>query len=270
MAAELEVEEILSDALELLGAQRLPNDLDVVHFGPLALRVAPKEGAATSLLADQLFSPALLLAHQIQTDALPTSLRDCAVLELGSGAGLPSILAKTRAGSQLVVASDYPADTILKPLKTNVSAYAPGVLVEGFAWGSDPSCLLYHSRKHSPDGFDVIILSDLLHFASSHDELLDSVVALLRRTPNSSSPSSDHRKNTIVTPTVYVACGTYTPADVCRRFVAGATARGLRLDEQPQLTKWHPRAEWWLEGLTREDMGIRLAQCRLWIGQWAA
>jgi len=138
--AQLNSEDVFADSLELLGAEAVPADLDVVHFGPMALRVAPKEGNATSLLADQLFSPALFLAEHIQLGRL--ELHGRAVLELGSGAGLPSILTRTRGGARVVVASDYPDDIILGPLRHNIAAYAPEVIVEGFAWGTNPSGLL--------------------------------------------------------------------------------------------------------------------------------
>ncbi|EJD51381.1 hypothetical protein AURDEDRAFT_111896 [Auricularia subglabra TFB-10046 SS5] len=227
-----------------------------VVYGDYQLEVAPKEGRANTLLADQLFSPALLFAEQIELGRVPVAGRT--VLELGAGAGLPSLLAVAQ-GAAKVVASDYPDALILATLRANVCS--AGVLVEPYEWGTDPSALLAHTPASEPnnndtptEGFDVLLLSDLLHFADEHGALLDSVDRLLRKDGGAR---------------VYVAAGRYTKPAVCERFVLGAQSRGLVLDEW-EITADAPwEVQSTLKGVDGEGMAARKRNCRMWAGRWA-
>ena len=106
---------------------------------------------ANNLLADNLFSPALLLAERIERGLVPVQGRT--VIELGAGCGLPSMLAATgsaRGGlPALVIATDYPDALILNNLRSNMTRnadmFAPGCAVysEGFEWGTNTDHLLY-------------------------------------------------------------------------------------------------------------------------------
>ena len=66
-------------------------------------------------------------------------------------------------------------------------------------------------------GFDVVIMSDLLHFDSSHAALVDSLAALLSKSGGSRA---------------YVAAGKYTKQDVCDRFIDHARRAGIILVEE--------------------------------------
>lgn len=137
-------------------------------------------------------------------------------------------------------------------------------IIEGFAWGTEVSGLLYVSysascyigltakrRQHAPGGFDALFLSDLLHFDSSHDELLSSTTSLLKR-------SAEAR--------VYVCSGDYTKPAVCAAFVANAERHGLLMEEQPREDTWlASRSQ---RGAEKEDMDSRKRQCRFWMGKW--
>lgn len=103
--------------------------------------------------------------------------------------------------------------------------------------------------------YDVVILSDLLHFDKSHDALLMSVTSLLRR-------SSDAR--------TYIAAGKYTPAHVCENFVRSAESVGIILSEQPVDEGWRGSLEVRGSGLNKENLAIRKDMCRWWTGRWAA
>lgn len=80
-----------------------------------------------------------------------TKLRRSAVLELGAGCALPSLVAATLPADHtpsLVVATDFPDVALLANLRINVAAnarqFTPGcrVACEGYEWGADPHQLL--------------------------------------------------------------------------------------------------------------------------------
>ncbi|KAK2074529.1 hypothetical protein P8C59_008729 [Phyllachora maydis] len=123
-----------------------------------------------------------------------------AVLELGAGAGLPSLVAAAR-GARVVVATDFPDPDLLENLWRNVractllppaadpDARAGNIVARGYVWGADPAPLLACVPPAPPgeeEGqeqrkFDVVVLADLLFRHSEHGRLLDSVGATLKR-----------------------------------------------------------------------------------------
>ena len=140
----------------LFGAE--PAAADVLHYGPLRLRVIAKEGALTarlraelagranSLLADAIFSAAFALAEYIEAGHTSGFT---SVLELGAASGLPSLLLASRAdGPSLAVLTDYPAEEIVGVTRanalSNASAVREGCRIEvrGHRWGDDVSQLL--------------------------------------------------------------------------------------------------------------------------------
>ena len=135
------------------------------------------------------------------------------VLELGAGCALPSLLLSTLPEPpSLIVVTDYPDEGIMGNLKINVEknhdivTKACTVQSYGYEWGTDPSNLLYVLFKFLCQflcyiscsvpfplrnlldinekqvlGYDIMILSDLLHFSASHDALISSVQMLLAK-----------------------------------------------------------------------------------------
>ncbi|OCH84344.1 hypothetical protein OBBRIDRAFT_821920 [Obba rivulosa] len=110
-------------------------------------------------------------------DHHPELYRGRAVLELGAGGGLPSLVA-AKNGAQLAVVTDYPDASLMDNLNYNVQRnippeVAPRVRVEGYIWGKPVSHLLeiQHDATES-DGYDLIIMSDLIFNHSQHDALL--------------------------------------------------------------------------------------------------
>jgi len=173
------------------------------------------------LLADHIFSPALLLAERIERRLI--DLSECSVIELGAGTALPSLLASTLpTPPALVVVTDYPNDLILTNLQRNVNRNFTSITASctvqchGYERGKDPDHLLRplpsQGRRQPSVGYDAVILSDLLHFDQSHGALLDSVCMLLAR--------NDRAR-------VYVAAGVYTKSDMCAAFLRQAERRGL-------------------------------------------
>jgi nicotinamide N-methyltransferase len=125
------------------------------------------------------------------------------VLELGAGAGLPSLVCAIL-GAQTVVVTDYPDPDLIENLRYNIGhcQAANGaeyqvdikdrITAEGYLWGADPSPLLAHIKpKTSTDGnpigptegFDVLILADLLFNHSEHAKLVSTIKRTLARSP---------------------------------------------------------------------------------------
>lgn len=102
-------------------------------------------------------------------------------------------------------------------------------------------------------GYDIVILSDLLHFDGSHDVLLSSLTSLLRRAATSRT---------------YVAAGKYTPPHVCDHFLREAEAAGIIWEEGEDDPVWHGQLEVHGGGLDREQLGVRKGMCRWWTGRW--
>lgn len=157
-----------------------------------------------------------------------------------------------------MVITDYPDDTIMVNLKENIARnreqVAPGCNVQcfGYEWGKDVSTLL--SLVPQNNGYDIVILSDLLHFDRSHDVLISSLTSLLRK-------SSSAR--------TYVAAGKYTLPHVCDHFLREAEEAGIALAEGEDDPVWRGDLEVKGGGLDREQLGIRKSMCRWWVGRWA-
>jgi nicotinamide N-methyltransferase len=85
------------------------------------------------------------------------------VLELGAGAGLPSLTA-AMCGAEKVVITDYPDQSLVDNMVWNADVNLTedlrrNVDVEGFVWGAKVDSLL---EKSGGEGYDVLILSDLV------------------------------------------------------------------------------------------------------------
>ncbi|KAF7360183.1 hypothetical protein MVEN_00746900 [Mycena venus] len=212
--------DILNDALEFLSGQVVEDE--VIKYGDLQLTVAAKEGKANTLLADHLFSPGLFLAERIERG--PLSAHKLNVIELGAGCALPSLLLSTVATPPAtVVVTDYPDPGILGNLARNVQRnshlVSPGCTVWccGYEWGTNVAPLLAQTGNgRAGDGYDMVILSDLLHFHSSHAVLVSSINALLGPSPNAR---------------IHVAAGNYTKPEVCDNFLRLAVQAGFIFDE---------------------------------------
>ncbi|KAJ7108705.1 hypothetical protein C8R44DRAFT_714024 [Mycena epipterygia] len=250
-------EDILNDALEFLGGRQVVED-EVIKYGDLQLTVAAKEGKANTLLADHLFSPGLFLAERIERGLFPT--HNMNVIELGAGCALPSLLMSTVATPPAeIVVTDYPDPGILGNLVRNVERnnhlVSPGCTVRccGYEWGTDVAPLLAYTG--TTNGYDVVILSDLLHFHSSHAVLILSVDALLAHSMGAR---------------VHVAAGNYTKPDVCDNFLRLSAEAGF-IFEETLLTdgenEWLGRST--VSGLDKMALATRKGACRYWVGRRA-
>jgi EEF1A N-terminal glycine/lysine methyltransferase len=121
----------------------------------------------------------------------PSLIANKTVLELGAGAGLPSLVCGVL-GAKKVIVSDYPDPDLVKNLWRNIDGYYASIaeeagkeekriVAEGFCWGADASPLLSHIMPASPPGFDVLILADLLFNHSEHSKLVSTIESTLKK-----------------------------------------------------------------------------------------
>jgi nicotinamide N-methyltransferase len=113
-----------------------------------------------------------------------TLVQNKTVLELGAGAGLPSLVCALNGAKQVVV-TDYPDAELIDNLRFNIDhcsllSTPPRIVAEGYLWGAPIDDVV----KHLPDGsetFDVLILADLLFNHSEHAKLIKTVQITLKK-----------------------------------------------------------------------------------------
>ncbi|KAK4190758.1 protein N-methyltransferase nnt1 [Podospora australis] len=119
-----------------------------------------------------------------------TTVKDRTVLELGAGAGLPSIMAAIL-GAKKVVVTDFPDPDLVANMWKNIRgcehiphAGEPDdqlpIAADGFVWGADPTHLLAHLPP-AEKGFDVLILADLLFRHSEHKNMIKTITETLAK-----------------------------------------------------------------------------------------
>ncbi|KAH8884655.1 hypothetical protein GQ53DRAFT_661553 [Thozetella sp. PMI_491] len=127
-------------------------------------------------------------------EAHPDEVRGRTLLELGAGAGLPSIVAAIL-GSARVVVTDFPDPDLVQTMWKNVRGCelipraGDGedlpIVVDGYVWGADVKPLLAHlpppAGPGSSQGFDVLVLADLLFRHSEHGRMLSSIAGALSK-----------------------------------------------------------------------------------------
>ncbi|KAK2737956.1 hypothetical protein FQN57_007310 [Myotisia sp. PD_48] len=112
------------------------------------------------------------------------------ILELGAGAGLPSMVcAISRA--RTVVVTDYPDSSLVENMRINASncehliSQKPSPLhVEGYSWGASTETICSYLETPSA-GFDVLILADVIYNHPQHHNLILSVKKTLKNSPES-------------------------------------------------------------------------------------
>lgn len=104
-------------------------------------------------------------------------------------------------------------------------------------------------------GYDVVIMSDLLHFDTEHGVLVSALTSLLAQ--------SEHAR-------VYVAAGKYTAPHVCGHFLDLGAEAGLTWQEG---TRGKDDDTWrgaMVRGLDAAQLGVRKQMCRWWVGRWSS
>lgn len=145
-----------------------------------------------SLEANHLWNGARAVSKLFESD--PSLVAGRTVLELGAGAGLPSLVCGVL-GCRRAVLTDYPDVDIVANMQFNVDALeetveeARGrVKVQGYVWGADPAPLLAELDGTDAEesagagaGFDVLVLADLLFRHSEHGNMVKSIKMTLKR-----------------------------------------------------------------------------------------
>jgi nicotinamide N-methyltransferase len=174
---------------------------------PLVINLAdPVKEDDRKLFSHYLWNSSLLLAEFIEADSLGVPLekpreaqdtisfdvRGLDILELGAGTALPSMMGGIL-GAKRVAVTDYPAEPVLKTLRTNVArniqpSLAPAsaeptppcaISVEGHSWGELDDSF----SKSGEHAFDRIIAADCLWMPWQHSNLHCSIAHFLKRTP---------------------------------------------------------------------------------------
>ncbi|KAE8233231.1 hypothetical protein CF326_g1740 [Tilletia indica] len=132
-------------------------------------------------------------AGMILSDLLythPSLVHSKYVLELGCGTALPSFLSAYQ-GAEMVLATDYDEESVVRVLKENVGRAVREVLKGGgkvrgvgYTWGHSPDDL-FDYLPNGVDSFDVVLLADTLWDPLSHSDLAKSLSTTLSRNPES-------------------------------------------------------------------------------------
>ncbi|KAM4064813.1 lysine methyltransferase [Hirsutella rhossiliensis] len=240
---------------------------------PLELDLADPRGEDDRrLFGHYLWNASLLLAELVERDSLGVGggggggdggddvaddgadegaghsfdVRDKAVLELGAGTALPSIMAGLVGGAQRITVTDYPSPAILDTLRANMARNLPPsstttapVLVHGHAWGRLDDAF---SRAHR-HAYDRVLACDTLWMPGQHANLHRSIAHFLR-------PAAAGAR-------CYVVAGFHTGRDPVRAFFAPAALAAARLAldaiwERDCVGRSRP----W-DGHRDEDVGVR-------------
>ena len=112
-------------------------------------------------------------------------IKDKTVLELGAGAGLPSLVCAFN-GARSVVITDYPDPDLIKNLEHNIEHShvdkASNTVAKGYLWGNPVEELIALLPRGSA-GFDLLILADVVFNHSEHAKLIRSIAAGLSASP---------------------------------------------------------------------------------------
>lgn len=132
-----------------------------------------------------LWNGSQVLSTYLQRHA-PNLIHGKTILELGAGAGLPSLVAAIL-GAKKVVVTDYPDPDLINNLAENITTCsllqqpASTIAAEGYLWGSSTKSILAHLPPPN-QRFDVLLLADLLFNHSCHNALVSTIVHTLART----------------------------------------------------------------------------------------
>lgn len=108
-------------------------------------------------------------------DKYPSNFKGRSIVELGAGAGLPSIIA-VKAGASPVLVTDYPDSELIVTMEKNIANLltpeeSKNITAAGLLWGQ--------SSPVSLAKFDCIIMCDLIFNHSEHSKLIKSMRSLI-------------------------------------------------------------------------------------------
>lgn len=129
-----------------------------------------------------LWNAGQVIARYVEDNAM-TLIKGKVVLELGAGAGLPSLIC-VKEGAEKVVVTDYPDAELIENLQYNIehitSQQQNQIVAKGYLWGNDVQPLL-EELDASEQSFDILILADILFNHSEHEKLVLTIQKTLRK-----------------------------------------------------------------------------------------
>lgn len=146
--------------------------------------------------AHVLWNGAKVISDYFEDD--PSRVRGKKVLELGAASGLPSLVAAIL-GARRVVMTDYPDPELVENMQKNIDecdgtvdprgTVAGAVTAAGFVWGADPVPLLeaLGGDEERGDGYDVLVLADLLFRHREHPDLVKTIRETMSRREGSAA-----------------------------------------------------------------------------------
>ncbi|KIJ65550.1 hypothetical protein HYDPIDRAFT_152459 [Hydnomerulius pinastri MD-312] len=145
-----------------------------------------------SLHASSIWVSSLFVAdhlEDLQIDAY-SGQETVRILELGAGAGLPSILIGSVYKNASVVVSDYPDDNLIRTLSENVqrNAVSERCRAMPYAWGTDISTLAGRDAQEelrNDSLFDMVIAADTLWNPELHAPFIETLCMSLKHCPGS-------------------------------------------------------------------------------------
>ncbi|KAH7915279.1 WD40-repeat-containing domain protein [Hygrophoropsis aurantiaca] len=204
-----ESEDILSSSLEtlydytpitysaahLLFTYPIKSPLTSQSSSVITLQTPDTQPANWSLHASSIWVSSLFIADHLEDLQLDdhTDRETINILELGAGAGLPSILISKLYPNTFVTVSDYPDEKLIRTLSDNVhrNGVSKQCRVVPYAWGTDIAHLrsmgAYAQRSNQAESlFDVIIAADTLWNPELHEVFLDTLCMCLKSSPDAS------------------------------------------------------------------------------------
>ncbi|KAF9224025.1 hypothetical protein BS17DRAFT_780362 [Gyrodon lividus] len=166
---------------------RVPRQLEQIE-----LMTPDTQPSNWSLHASSIWISSLFTADHLEDlhiDTFP-SQEIVRVLELGAGAGLPSILVGSVYQRVSVTVSDYPDDNLIRTLSENVrrNKVSERCRVVPYQWGTDITMLLDRTGQGDLGDdslFDIIIAADTLWNPELHMPFIDTLCMCLKHSPNS-------------------------------------------------------------------------------------
>ncbi|KAL4072790.1 WD40 repeat-like protein [Scleroderma yunnanense] len=154
----------------------------------IELQIPDTQASNWELHATSVWVAAVCLADHID-DLELHQFRDrevVRILELGAGAGLPSILIAGMFQNARVIASDYPDTSLIRTLSRNVqkNGVSGRAHTVPYDWGTDISSLVSWENQEPPEDshlFDIIIAADTLWNSALHKRFIKSLTMCLKR-----------------------------------------------------------------------------------------
>ncbi|PYH48597.1 putative nicotinamide N-methyltransferase Nnt1 [Aspergillus saccharolyticus JOP 1030-1] len=127
-------------------------------------------------------------SHYIEQHA-DTLVKGKDVLEIGAAAGVPSIVSAIK-GARTAVMTDYPDVDLVQNMRHNAELSASligsdsALHVEGYKWGASVEPLLaYLPEGARAQGFDLLIMADVVYSHREHPNLIKTMRETLKRSP---------------------------------------------------------------------------------------